>query len=295
MTDDQIDDLDPRLNAYRPDLADIRLEGKVRAGSFVEGELGTICVPSITLRKKPQTELGVETEALFGEEIYIFEQSDGWAWIQLLKDKYVGYVPIDAVSVGFKKISHIVSQPRTYLYPEPDMKKRPLAMLSMGSRLDIVDETVNNHIHYLLTRDGQAIVERHCRHFKAFSGPDYVNHAGRLLETPYRWGGASAFGIDCSGLVQLSMFLAGHYVKRDSDMQSASIGEIIQEPGDNYQYLDRGDLIFWDGHVAIMEDPKTIIHANAYTMSVSRESFKAAIKRIEPLYGLPTLFRRPMP
>lgn len=286
------EDLDKRLHAFRPDLADIRLEGKVQADAFVEGELATICVPSITLRSGPDKELGVDTEALFGEEIYVFEQNDGWAWIQLLKDNYVGYVPVEAVSIGFKKISHVVAQPRTFLYPEPDMKRRPLALLSMGSRLDIVDEAQGNGIQFLITRDGQAIVERHCRHFKAFSGPDYVNHAGRLLETPYRWGGCSAFGVDCSGLVQLAMFMTGVYVKRDSDMQAVSVGEVI-DPGEGYKYLERGDLIFWDGHVAIVEDNKTILHANGFTMSVAREPISAAIARIEPLYGKPTLFRRP--
>jgi cell wall-associated NlpC family hydrolase len=286
------DELDKRLYVYRADLADERLEGKVQAARYVKGELGTIRVPSITLRSAPDRELGVETEALFGEEIDIFEEANGWAWIQLLKDGYVGYVPVDAIAHGFKKISHIVDHPRTFLYPEADMKKRPLACLSMGSRLDIVDETEGNGIRFLLARDGAAIVERHCRHFKAFSGPDFVNHAGRLLETPYRWGGASAFGIDCSGLVQLSMFMSGKYVKRDSDMQAASIGEVI-DPGDDFSGLQRGDLIFWKGHVAIAEDNETILHANGFSMSVSREPLKQAIQRIEPLYGMPTLCRRP--
>lgn len=286
------DELDKRLHAYRPDLADIRLEGRVQASRFVKGELATIAIPSITLRSAPDKHLGVETEAVYGEEIDVFEQADGWAWIQLLKDGYVGYVPVDAIIMGFKKITHVVGHPRTFLYPEPNMKTRPLACLSMGSRLDIIDEVESNGLKYLLTREGHAIVDRHCRHFKAFSGPDYVNHAGRLLETPYRWGGCSAFGIDCSGLVQLSMLITGVYVQRDSDMQAASLGDVIEQ-GDDYQSLQRGDLIFWDGHVAIVEDNKTILHASGYTMSVARESLQKAIKRIEHLYGLPTLCRRP--
>lgn len=287
-----MDELDKRLNAYRPDLADIRLEDKVRAGRYVEGELSTICVPKTPLRKRPDAALNFETEALFGEEVYVFEQSDGWSWIQQLKDKYVGYVPSDAVALGFKKFSYIVDHPRTFLYPEADIKKTPRLTLSMGSRLDIVDEIEENGTRFLVTREGEFIFERHCKAARAFSGPDYVNHAGRLLETPYRWGGSSAFGIDCSGLVQLSMFVAGTYVQRDSDMQAQSIGEPI-EPGENFKYLDRGDLVFWDGHVAIVEDNKTLIHANAYTMSVVREPLSAAVKRIESTYGKPSQYRRP--
>ena len=88
------------------------------------------------------------------------------------------------------------------------------------------------------------------------------------------------------------MFMAGNYVKRDSDMQAASIGEEI-DPGDDFSGLQRGDLIFWKGHVAIAEDHDTIIHANGFSMSVSREPLKQAVQRIEPLYGKPTLCRRP--
>lgn len=286
------EELDKRLNAFRPDLADIRLEDRVRAGSYVEGELSTICVPKIPLRSRPDVSLDIETEALFGEEVYVFEQSDGWSWVQLLKDKYVGYVPTSAVALGFKKFSYIVDHPRTFLYPEANIKRTPRLTLSMGSRLDIVDEIEENGTRFLVTREGEYIFERHCKAARAFSGPDYVNLAGRLLETPYRWGGASAFGIDCSGLVQLSMFVSGTYVQRDSDMQVQSIGQVI-EPGEKYKYLERGDLVFWDGHVAIVEDNKTLIHANGYTMSVVREPLSAAIKRIEGTYGKPTLYKRP--
>jgi cell wall-associated NlpC family hydrolase len=112
--------------------------------------------------------------------------------------------------------------------------------------------------------------------------------AARLLETPYLWGGKSAFGIDCSGLVQLSMMMAGKSAPRDSDMQAACLGHEI-----GFDELRRGDLVFWKGHVAIMEDEDTIIHSNGHTMSVAREGLKAAVERIGYLYGAPTICRRP--
>jgi cell wall-associated NlpC family hydrolase len=116
--------------------------------------------------------------------------------------------------------------------------------------------------------------------------------AEALLSTPYLWGGTSAFGIDCSGLVQLSMRMAGRTVPRDTDMQASGLGEPF-DPGADLAGLRRGDLVFWKGHVAIMLDGKNIIHANGHAMMVSRERLSDAVERIAYLYGGPTGFRRP--
>ena len=121
---------------------------------------------------------------------------------------------------------------------------------------------------------------------------DYVGVAEQLLSTPYLWGGASAFGIDCSGFVQLSMRMTGRSAPRDSDMQAAHLGEPL-DPGKDFAGLRRGDLVFWKGHIAIMLDGRNIIHANGHTMMVSREPLAEAVERIAYLYGGPTGFRRP--
>lgn len=116
--------------------------------------------------------------------------------------------------------------------------------------------------------------------------------AETLLHTPYLWGGTSGFGIDCSGLVQLCMWVAGRKVLRDSDMQQDTLGEII-EPDATYSNLKRGDLVFWKGHVAICASPDMLIHASGHTMTVTLEPLQDAIKRIAYLYDLPTLIRSP--
>ena len=120
---------------------------------------------------------------------------------------------------------------------------------------------------------------------------DFVAVAERFLHAPYLWGGTSGFGVDCSGLVQLAMSMAGQTVLRDTDMQEGSIGEIL-ETGDDYSSLLRGDLVFWKGHVGIMTDADNLLHANGSTMTVALEPLSAAIARIEPHYGLPTSVRR---
>ena len=132
------------------------------------------------------------------------------------------------------------------------------------------------------------LIAAHCQPIGKPIDTDYVAVASRFLETPYLWGGRSGFGIDCSGLVQLAMMMTGRAAPRDSDMQASRLGTPIERDA-----LQRGDLVFWKGHVGIMEDDKTLLHANGHTMTVARENLEDAIKRIGWLYDAPTGFRRP--
>ncbi|HWU62702.1 MAG TPA: NlpC/P60 family protein [Ensifer sp.] len=280
--------LDRRLNAFRPDLADRRLEGQVEAGRFVEGEAGSIAVPVADLRPRPDVSAGIDTQLLMGEPLRIFERRDGWAWVQAQTDGYVGYMAERELVSPAQGETHWIVQPRTFVYAEPDMKRPRGVALSLGSRIAVMGEAETRGTRYLLLVGGGAVIAAHCAAAGAICTEDYVAVAARLLETPYLWGGKSAFGIDCSGLVQLSMMMAGRSAPRDSDMQAAGLGQEI-----TFDDLRRGDLVFWKGHVAIMEDEETTIHANGHTMSVAREGLKAAVERIGYLYGAPTICRRP--
>lgn len=280
--------LDRRLNAYRPDLADARLEGQVEASRFVEGEVGTVAVPVADLRPSPDRSAGIDTQLLLGEPLRVFERRDGWAWVQAETDGYVGYMDDSQLVLPAQQTSFWITQPRTFVYPEPDMKRPRGPAMSMGSRIAVAGEAETRGTRYLLLAGGGAVIAAHCALTGTTNGDDYVAIAARLLETPYLWGGKSAFGIDCSGLVQLSMMMAGKTAPRDSDMQAQGLGEEIA-----FDQLRRGDLVFWKGHVAIMEDETVMIHANGHTMSVAREGLKAAVERIGYLYGAPTICRRP--
>lgn len=280
--------LDRRLNAYRPDLADARLEGQVEASRFVEGEAGTVAVPIADLRPRPEQSAGIDTQLLMGEPLRIFERRDGWAWVQAETDGYVGYMAEAELFSPAQQTTFWITQPRTFIYPEPDMKRPRGQALSMGSRIAVIGEAETRGTRYLGLVGGGFVIAAHCAPIGTTETGDYVTIAARLLETPYLWGGKSAFGIDCSGLVQLSMMLAGRSAPRDSDMQAAGLGEEI-----GFDELRCGDLVFWKGHVAIMEDGETMIHANGHTMSVAREGLKAAVERIGYLYGKPTVCRRP--
>ncbi len=281
--------LDRRLNAYREDLADKSLEGQVAARRFVVGEPARIGLPVAALRPKPDLASGMDTEVLLGEEVTVFDRADGWAWVKAASDGYVGYLPDAALASPGAAPTHHVIVPRTFLYPGADLRFPAPAALSMGSRLAVVGEAETRGTRYLLLADGRAIVAGHCLPVGTYASDDYVAVAARFLETPYLWGGRSGFGIDCSGLVQLSLMMTGRSAPRDTDMQALGLGTEIGRDD-----LRRGDLVFWKGHVAIMEDDKTLLHANGHTMTVAREDFEAAVKRIGWLYDLPTGYRRPV-
>jgi cell wall-associated NlpC family hydrolase len=281
--------LDRRLHAFRPDLAESGLQGQVEALRFVDGTPARVAVPVVGLRPKPDLATGIDTELLLGEDVTVFERADGWCWVKSASDGYVGYIEERALCESEAAPTHIVTVPRTFLYGEPELRKPYKSILSMGSRIRIVGEDEARGNHYAMLEDGTAIFAKHLQPIGAGDGGDYVDIAMRFLETPYLWGGRSGLGIDCSGLVQLSLLMTGRRAPRDTDMQAATLGDPIDRAE-----LRRGDLVFWKGHVAAMEDPETIVHATGNTMTVVRENFEAAIKRIGWLYEQPTGYRRPV-
>jgi cell wall-associated NlpC family hydrolase len=278
--------LDRRLHAFRPDLADEALKGRVDAERFARGEPARIVVPVAPLRPVADPARGIDTELLFGETVRVFDRADGFAWVQADQDGYVGYLP-EAMLGEPQETTHRIVVPRTFVYPEAELRKPPKAALSMGSRVTVTGEAETRGTRYFLLPDGGAVIARHCLPLGERLGGDYVSVAETFVETPYLWGGRSGFGIDCSGLVQLAMMMVGKQAPRDSDMQ-AEFGKAIAR-----EELRRGDLVFWKGHVGIMQDEETLLHANGHTMSVARENLEAAIQRIGWLYDRPTGYRRP--
>lgn len=282
---------DKRLHAFRPDLADAKLKGEVAAERFVAGRPARIVAPVADVQKEPRPDAAMNTQFLCGDEVTVFDEAEGWAWVQAERDRYVGYVSAGFLGARDGTPTHVVSVPRTFLYPGANLKLPRHGKLSLGSSVAVTGFAETRGTRYAVLSSGEALIAGHLKPV-AEHGEDFVEVAETLVQTPYLWGGASGFGIDCSGLVQLSMRMAGRDVLRDSDMQAETIGDPI-EPGDGFSGLRRGDLVFWKGHVAIMTDDKTMIHANGHTMLVSREGLQDAIDRISYLYGGPTGFRRP--
>lgn len=282
--------LDKRLHAYRPDRADMALKGRVQAAEYVSGTPAVVARPVMDLKVMPQESAEAGSQLLLGETVTVFDNADGWSWVQADRDRYVGYVPQMGLSGITGSATHIVTVPRTFIYSMADLRSPAETACSMGSRLTVAEMTETRGTAYAIMPDGSALIAAHL-HPLGFQFDDYVSVASMFLETPYLWAGKSAFGFDCSGLVQLAMLMCGRSVERDSDMQATSIGAPVEAGRDG---LQRGDLVFWSGHVGIMEDAGTMIHASGHAMRVVREKLSDAIDRIAHLYGMPTAYRRPL-
>ncbi|KQT53866.1 MULTISPECIES: NlpC/P60 family protein [unclassified Aureimonas] len=284
--------LDKRLNAMRPDLADVRLKGRVEADRFVEGRPEIVLDPIAPLRRAPRPDAALETEALYGETVLVFEtDEEGWSWVQLLSDGYVGYMPTTALgpSLGpsFALPTHRVAVPRTLLFPGPDIKLPPLAGLPMGALVAVRGEAADHNATYGLVHPAGAIVRQHLSLPDA-AAEDVVATAERFLGTPYLWGGKSTLGIDCSGLVQLALSMAGCAAPRDADLQEQALGA----PLPTTEPLRRGDLVFWKGHVGLMADKTRLLHANAFHMMVTIEPLADVVARAEARGSRVTSVRR---
>jgi Bacterial dipeptidyl-peptidase Sh3 domain/NlpC/P60 family len=264
--------LDPRINAFRPELAAKHLQGQVEAKRFVEGVRHEVAEPFVALRRTPSHDARLDTQALFGERVIVYETTDeGWAWGQLETDGYVGWLSAGALGKTGKAPTHKVSVPRTLAFPGADIKLPPAVALPMGSAVVIVKQDER----FGVTANGWHLPLAHLAPIKA-RRKAFVVIAEEFLHAPYLWGGKTSLGIDCSGLVQVALQAAGIVCPRDSDMQEMVLGKLS-----SLGELRRGDLVFWKGHVAIARDGETLLHANAHAMAVAIEPTAEAIARIK--------------
>jgi cell wall-associated NlpC family hydrolase len=279
---------DPRVTPARADVAAKALEGKVKAGRYVEGQMREVMAPQGPLRGEPRPDAPLLTEALKGERVTVYDQNgEGWAWGQLAADGYVGWLPESALAVLGAEPTHKVAALRTFAFPGPSIKLPPLDALPFGARLAVA--RVEDRL--AVTASGAYVPTAHLAPIDD-NESDFVAVAERFLGVPYLWGGKTALGLDCSGLVQVALTACGIPCPRDSDMQETALaGETSSSPAD----LKRGDLLFWKGHVAIVRDAVTLLHANAFHMAVAIEPIAVAIERIRGAGSAVTSVRRIAP
>ncbi len=286
------DDRDPRVTPARPDLAARFLEGKVEATAFVDGHRAQIVAASAPVRRKPGPDQRLDTQLLFGETVKIYDQRDGWAWVQADGDGYVGYVPTGALSGSLAPATATVCVLRSFVFPEPDLKTPPLEALSLTAGVRVthacglfsaIARGDDSRWGYVFT-DHLAV--------PSHVASDFVAEAERFVGVPYLWGGKDSLGLDCSGLVQVALARTGVEAPRDSDMQEAALGEAVAVDLPRPQGLERGDLVFWKGHVGIMVDGTRMLHANATHMAVTINDLDAFAAHVAPSAGPITSVRR---
>jgi cell wall-associated NlpC family hydrolase len=277
---------DPRMTPARPDVAAKYLEGKVDAKRFVVGEEYEIADAIAPLRCAPSPDAELSTQAFKGERATIYDRNgEGWAWGQLNSDGYVGWLPDRALAKPTTRPTHKITALRTFAFPGPSIKLAPVETLVMGAMITVLRQ----ERQFAVTREGWHLPRQHLGPIGSYVS-DFVAVAEQFIGTPYLWGGKSSLGIDCSGLVQVSLNAAGIGCPRDSDMQEDGLGRSLDQTEANK--LKRGDLMFWKGHVAIVRDADTVVHANAHHMATAIENTRVAVARIKAAGGEITSIKR---
>ena len=271
---------DRRITPASGRTAHISLRGKVIAEAYVAGEWARVTPPLADLLRWPDGPR--DRQLLMGDRVLVLERGARHAFVQAEKDGYCGYLDLRGLGADVAP-SHWVSAPATHLYPRPTIKIREVAHLSLGASLTLVAE----HADFGETADGLFVPRQHLRPIGEFYD-DPAMVAAKFLGTPYLWGGNSRDGIDCSGLVQAALLACGIACPGDSDLQFATLGRLTGGADD----FQRGDLLFWYGHVAMALDQARLIHATGFAMSVIEEDIAATLARIAAQKGVTYLGAR---
>jgi hypothetical protein len=271
--------LDERVHAVRGDLADLALAGQIFVPHYARPMAKTCVEAGPMLRKSPSEDSEATSQLLLGETFMVIDETGGWAWGYCRHDHYVGYVPASALAPMQEGADDAAITVReAQLFALPDEAADRTGSLPMGARVRAAPQG-----DFVETPLGYVKAEA----LAAPSG-DAVDIALSLLDVPYVWGGRSAHGIDCSGLIQLALGLTGTAIPRDTDQQQDVVGT---ELADNDALL-RGDLVYFPGHVGMMADAETLIHATMHYEKLVAEPLADVIARFAAEHPIPVLARR---
>lgn len=279
---------DRRRHLSNGRVAHRSLEGQVEADRFIDGTVRQVAVSRAALRSAPDG--GREREVVLGEQVLMLEERDGFAFVALSRDGFVGYLEARALAEP-TPTTHRICAARSYAKGHPDLKRfEPVQDLSYGMRVQVLDQSgdwAQITLPAPLRPEGAESAYMPVQHLCPLdqAEPDPIAIARRFLGTPYLWGGNSGFGIDCSGLVQAAMLGCGRDCPGDSDQQCAGLGDAL--PGG--AEMRPGDLLFWRGHVALISTPELLLHATAQFMSVVEEPLTPALERIAASEAGPVL------
>lgn len=281
-----VTDYDPRVTPIRGDLADIALAGRFFAPHYVEPQLHRAIANGAMLRTAASGDSEAVSQLLAGEAFALLDSTGEWGWGYSCHDGYCGYVLLSEIVAGGTEPRHIVHVRRALVFAAPSIKTPMIAAFPMGAQIAAgatseCGKFLSVAGGWMSVRHAVALAERSC---------EPVDRALQLVGAPYLWGGRGGDALDCSGLVQLVLGLAGLSAPRDSDQQMAALGRTLAQDDP----LRRGDLVFFPGHVGLMADDCTLVHANAYWMQVVAEPLADVIARFPETTPQPVLARKRM-
>jgi cell wall-associated NlpC family hydrolase len=259
---------DKRVTPARADLAAAHLKGQVDAPRFAEGEKFSIRLGRTALRVRPSDDAAQDSELLFGESFTVYDRAGGWSWGQAASDLYVGYVRDDALTAPFSAEARVTAL-LAPVFAAADLKTAVQDLLPLNAAVPVEGRQGD----YVQIAEGRWL---HQRHLAPLAEKDFVAVAERFVGVPYVWGGKTAAGLDCSGLIQTALQAVGKAAPRDTDMMEKALGEPVA-----LSEARRGDLVFWKGHMGVMLDESRLLHANAFHMAVAIEPVTDANTRIE--------------
>jgi len=274
--------MDPRVTLLRDGVASRRLEGVAPASDYRDPQAMVCASPAAPLRAAPTDSSEQMDQLLFGEAFEVLEKHDRFLFGQARRDGYVGFVAADALKPAGAAPTHRVAALRTYAFAGPSIKSQALGPYCLNS-LGAVEAEEGR---FRKLAGAGWMVADHLSPVGVFD-TDWATVAERFVGAPYLWGGRQSLGLDCSGLVQQALLACGRACPRDTDQQQTLGAAITGEA------FDRGDLVFWKGHVALGVGARRIVHANAHHMAVAVEPLDEAIDRIAGAgAGQPVAWRR---
>ena len=248
-------------------------EPKCNAPNLVEGSVMTVKDSCATIFSSPDGSR--MRQLVYGSRFRVLEEKNNFSFGFSELDGYVGYIRSSSLLKEDENCTHWVSALGSHIYSKPDIKDSYFRSLSFGSRLAI--ESITGDFYEIV--DGGYVPKAHLKKLGKFYS-DPTNVAKKFLGVPYLWGGNSCWGIDCSGLVQAALVSCSINCPGDSDQQ-----EKVFSPVKDRSSFTKNDLMFWKGHVAIIINSSSLIHANANSMSVAIEPILKVIERIKSNTG----------
>jgi cell wall-associated NlpC family hydrolase len=277
-----VQETDGRTTPIRDGVASRSLEGIVRAEVYLDPTVMGCTAPATGIHRGPDATSEQMDQLLFGETFEVIEEEGAFVWGQARRDGYVGFVAASALKPLPPEPTHRISAIRTYAFAGPSIKTQAFGPYSMNALVAV--EAEEGRLAKVAGAGWMAA--EHLAPIGRFE-TDLAAVAERFLGAPYLWGGRESLGLDCSGLVQAALFACGLACPRDTDQQAGLGREIARKD------FGRGDLVFWNGHVAIGLDAQRVVHANGFHMAVAVEPLETAITRIDAAgVGQPSTYRR---